>query len=96
MPFYTVECKSLDQNDDRKTEALHKIGTLQKNFGLRVGIFFVSTSPHILKNGKIGPSIQARAVQFKITVIPPNDVNKFADIVTQKLDLQKRGDNGSP
>lgn len=87
--LYTVECKSLDQNDDRKTEALYKIAALQKDFGLRVESFFVSTSPYILKeDGTIRPSIQARAEQFKTTLIPPNQVTNFSKLLGKKLRLK--------
>ena len=87
--LYTVECKSLDQNDDTRTEALYKIAALQKDFGLRVESFFVSTSPHVLKeDGTIRPSIQARAEQFKTTVIPPNEVINFSKLVAKKLKLK--------
>lgn len=85
--LYTVECKSLDQNDDRKTEALYKIAALQKDFGLRVESFFVSTSPYILKDGQIKQSIQARAEQFKTTIIPPYDVINFSKRLEEKLHL---------
>jgi len=87
--LYTVECKSLDQKDDLKTEALYKIAALQKDFGLRVSSFFVSTSPHILKNGKVRPSIEARAEQFKTVVIPPHDVKLFGKIVADKLKIKE-------
>ncbi len=85
--LYTVECKSLDQNDDKKTDALYKIAALQKEFGLRVESFFVSTSPHILKDGKLKLAVQARAEQFKTTVISPQNVSRFAEIVAQKLQI---------
>lgn len=88
--LYTVECKSLDQNDDTKTEALYKIAALQKDFGLRVESFFVSTSPHILKDGKLRNAVQARAEQFKTMVIPPNEVLNFAEKVAGKLKLSTK------
>jgi hypothetical protein len=86
--LYTVECKSLDQNDDMKADALYKIAALQKEFGLRVESFFVSTSPHIMKEGKIKPSIEARAAQFKTTVITPNEVVSFSKILAEKLKIK--------
>lgn len=85
--LYTVECKSLDQNEDRKTDALYKIGALQKEFGLRVESFFVSTSPHILRDGQLKSSVQARAEQFNTTVVTPDKVAHFADIVAEKLKI---------
>lgn len=86
--LYTVECKSLDQNYDMGTDALYKIAALQKEFGLRVESFFVSTSPHILKDGKLRPVIKARAEQFKTTVIPPDKVISIAEEVAKKLNIK--------
>lgn len=89
--LYTVECKSLDQNDDPKADALYKIAALQKEFGLTVGSFFVSTSPHILReDGSLKFGIQARAEQFKTKVIPPQDVINFAERVAEKLKIKKK------
>ncbi|MEW6108110.1 MAG: DUF1887 family CARF protein [Nitrospirota bacterium] len=85
--LYTVECKSLDQKDDTKTEALYKIAALQKDFGLRVESFFVSTSPYILKDGKLKTAVRARAEQFKTTVIPPGEVLNFGKKVAERLGL---------
>lgn len=90
--LYTVECKSLDQNDDKRAEALYKIAALQKDFGLRIESFFVSTSPHILRDGQIKPSIAARAEQFKTTVIPPHDVVHFAQKVAERLNIGRGND----
>lgn len=89
--FYTVECKSLDQNDDLKADALYKIAALQKEFGLRVGSFFVSTSPHILKeDGTLRFAIQARSEQFNTTVIPPHEVIHFSQKVAEKLKIKEQ------
>lgn len=85
--LYTVECKSLDQQADKKTDALYKVGALQKDFGLRVGSFLVSTSPHILKNGQIRPSIAARADHLNTKVIPPHEVVNFRKHLANKLKL---------
>lgn len=87
--LYTVECKSLDQKDDTKTEALYKIAALQKDFGLRVESFFVSTSPYILKDGQLRTAIRARAEQFKTTIIPPGEVKDFSRKVAEKLGLKE-------
>jgi hypothetical protein len=87
--LYTVECKSLDQNDDPKADVLYKIAALQKDFGLRVESFLVSTSPHILRDGKLKPVVEARAEQFRTTVIPPHDVIQFGQILAEKLKLKK-------
>lgn len=85
--LFTVECKSLDQNDDPKADALYKIAALQKEFGLRVNSFFVSTSPHILRDGQLKPAIAARAEQFNTTVIPPDEVASFADRLKKSLKI---------
>ena len=58
--LYYVECKSLKQNEDKKVEVLYKIGALQREFGLRVKSFLVSTSPHIMKNREIKLAVKAR------------------------------------
>lgn len=88
--LYTVECKSLDQHDDPKAVALYKIGALNKDFGLKVKSFFVSTSPHIMREGRIKPSIEARAAQFNTIVITPDKVSSFADILAEKLRIESR------
>lgn len=85
--LYTVECKSLDQNDDPKADALYKIAALQKDFGLRVKSFFVSTSPHILREGKLKPAISARAEQFSTTIIPPDEVANFTERLKRELKI---------
>ena len=61
--LYSVECKSLDQQDDKRffNGAFYKIGALQKEFGLRGKSFLVSTSPYIMKNDEIRASVRARA-----------------------------------
>lgn len=88
--LYTVECKSLDQHDDPKAAALYKIGALNKDFGLKVKSFFVSTSPYIMREGRIKPSVEARAAQFNTTVITPDKVLSFADIIDEKLGFESR------
>ncbi len=88
--LYTVECKSLDQHDDPKAEALYKIGALNKDFGLKVKSFFVSTSPYIMREGRIKLSIEARAAQFNTTVITPDKVLSFGDFIAEKLGFESR------
>jgi hypothetical protein len=85
--LYTVECKSLDQHDDKKTDALYKVAALQKEFGLRVGSYFVSTSPYILRDGALKPAIAARAEQFNTIIIPPDEVSCFAQRLRQSLKI---------
>ncbi len=87
--LYTIECKSLEQANDPKTDALYKIAALQKEFGLKVHSFFVSTSPNILKDGELKPSIKARAEQLNTTVIKPDNVIKFASIISDELKLNQ-------
>lgn len=86
--LYTIECKSLDQSDDPRAEALYKIAALQKVFGLRVQSFFVSTSPYILKDNELKTAIRARAEQFNTTVIKPDEVIKLAQIIAIKLKIK--------
>ncbi|NUO09841.1 MAG: DUF1887 family protein [Candidatus Brocadia sp.] len=86
--LYFVECKSLDQHEDKNAAALYKVGALQREFGLRVESFFVTTSPYILKDGKVKESVQARAEQFKTTIIPPPlEIDKFGEVIANKLNL---------
>ena len=85
--LYTVECKSLDQNDDKKADALYKIAALQKEFGLRVKSFFVSTSPHIMRDGQLKQAIAARAEQFSTIVITPDEVAHFGQRLRENLNL---------
>ncbi len=76
--LYFIECKSLDQGHDPGFDVLYKIGALQKNFGLRVESFLVTTSPHIFDNtGSIKAHIVARAEQFKTEMITPSEVENF-------------------
>lgn len=89
--LYFIECKSLDQKKDTETDILYKIGALQKEFGLRIESFLVSTSPHILKDGEIKFSLQARAEQFRTTIIPPSEVINFGEILAEKLKIDQRG-----
>jgi len=83
--LYFIECKSLDQNDDKKTDALYKIGALQKEFGLRVQSFMVTTSPHVLKDGKLSPAVRARAEQFNTTVVLQEEVPKLAEKLIERI-----------
>ena len=90
--LYFIECKSLDQHDDRNVDILYKIGALQKEFGLKVNSFLVTTSPYILKNGELRQSVKARAEQFKTVVITPEEICKFENILVKELKLT----GGSP
>lgn len=83
--LYFIECKSLDQNDDKKADALYKIGALQKEFGLRVQSFLVTTSPHVLKDGKLRPSVNARAEQFNTRVVLLDELPNLAEIVKERI-----------
>lgn len=83
--LFVVECKSLDQNDDKKTDALYKIGALQKEFGLRVESFLVTTSPHVLKDGKLRPAVRSRAEQFNTTVVLQDEVPKLAEKIIERI-----------
>lgn len=88
--LYFVECKSLDQPEDKNANALYKIGALQNEFGLTISSFFVTTSPHILKkHGGIKESIEARAKQFKTTLVPPSKVSQFGELFMERLGISK-------
>ncbi len=89
--LYFVECKSLDQFDDKNTDILYKIGALQKEFGLRIKSFLVTTSPYILKDNSLRPSVRARAEQFNTQVIPPSEVIHFWKFLAQALKLHTDG-----
>lgn len=87
--LYFIECKSLDQKEDKKTDALYKIGALQKGLGLKIESFLVTTSPNILgKDGTIKKSIEERAEQFKTTIVPLSNVSQFEEILVQTLKIQ--------
>jgi len=83
--LYFIECKSLDQDDDKKADALYKIGALQKEFGLRVQSFLVTTSPHVLKDGKLRPAVRSRAEQFNTTVVLGENVPRLAEMIMERI-----------
>ena len=86
--LYFIECKSLDQNEDKKTDALYKIGALQKGLGLKIKSFLVTTSPHILGTDRtIKKSIEERAEQFKTTIVPLSSVSQFEEILERNLKI---------
>lgn len=87
--LYFIECKSLDQHDDKNVDVLYKIGALQKEFGLKVRSFLVTTSSYILKNGDIRQSVRARAEQFNTQVIPPAQVPNFRKVIIKQLNLKE-------
>jgi len=87
--LYFVECKSLDHPEDRSTYALYKIGALQKDFGLKVKCFFVTTSQDILKDKEIKESIRARAEQFKTKVIAPDEVIRLKEKISEELHIKQ-------
>jgi hypothetical protein len=91
--LYFVECKSLDLHEVGYADVLYKIGALQKDFGLRVESFLVTTAENILaKDGTLREAVAARAEQFRTTVIPPSDVARFGERLSLKLGMQGHGD----
>lgn len=90
--LYFVECKSLSPEDEITKSSLYKIGALQKEFGLRVQSFFVTTSPHIIKDGQIRQSVRARAEQFKTEIIKPDEIVNFETIIRKNLKLWRNKD----
>lgn len=86
--LYFIECKSLYQEHDQNTDVLYKLGALQRDFGLRVESFLVTTSPYILNDaGNIKVHVLARAEQFKTEVVIPSQVIHFKSILAGKLGL---------
>lgn len=83
--LYFVECKTLEQQNLDYRDILYKIGTLQKDFGLRVNSYWVTTSSKILRDNDLHPAVKARAEQFKTVVIPPKDVPKLSSIIIDEL-----------
>jgi hypothetical protein len=86
--LYFVECKSLDQHDDKEADVLYKIGALQKDFGLKVKSFLVTTSPYVFdKKGNLRNSVKARAEQFNTVIVPPDEVANFGERLAHILKL---------
>ncbi len=86
--LYFVECKSLDQQDDRRqNQALYKIGALQKDFGLSVRSFLVTTAPDIMHGGRIRESVKARGEQFSTVIVTPDKVSRFGEELKKELKL---------
>lgn len=86
--LYFIECKSLDQKGDKETDILYKIGALQKEFGLRVKSFLVTTSQSVMKDGQITSPIRERAEQFKTYIIPSEQVKDLNNVLLQRLGLR--------
>ncbi len=85
--LYFIECKSLDQKEDKETNILYKIGALQKEFGLRVKSFLVTTSSSVIKDGQLVPSVRERAEQFKTTIIHSDQVKELKQEISKKLGI---------
>jgi len=83
--LYFIECKSLDQVEDKKTDILYKIGALQKEFGLKIKSFLVTTSTSIFKNGDIRPSVKARAEQFNTKIIHKDELSRFRETIKEYI-----------
>lgn len=85
--LYFVECKSLSPENELTQISLYKIGTLQKEFGLRVQSFYLTTSPHIIKNGQIRHYVKARAEQFKTGIVKPDELINLEKIIRKTLKI---------
>jgi len=85
--LYFIECKSLEQSHDRKFNILYKIGALQREFGLRVKSFLVTTSSEVIDEatGEIKSHIDERAAQFKTKVVRPTEVRDLPAILAAEL-----------
>ncbi|GAB4390162.1 MAG: DUF1887 family CARF protein [Thermodesulfovibrionales bacterium] len=90
--IYFVECKSLDQKfDDGHNQALYKIGALQRQFGLRVKSFLVSTAPGVMRqDGRIKESIRERGEQFNTRIIIPSEIMTFRKTVLEDIGPKKQ------
>ena len=86
--LYFIECKSLDQKEDKETDILYKIGALQKEFGLRVKSFLVTTSSSVIKDNQLVPSIRERAEQFKTSIIHSHQVKDFKKVISKQLKIE--------
>lgn len=88
--LYTIECKSGSQSHDPDVDILYKIAALRQNFGLSAKSFLVTTSSAIFdKEGKIKSHIQARANDYKTTIITKEDLSKIKEIVQSTLEGKK-------
>jgi hypothetical protein len=85
--LYTIECKSLEQYHDKKFDVLYKIGALQREFGLRVQSFLVTTYSQIIDKatGQIMPHIQERAEQFQTQIIGLDHLMDLKTILEKRL-----------
>ncbi|HOO00959.1 MAG TPA: DUF1887 family CARF protein [Syntrophales bacterium] len=85
--LYFIECKSLEQQHDRKFDALYKIGALRKDFGLRGASFFVTTSRHVVDEatGGIRQAVEERAKQFNIFIVNPKDLPRLGEVLEERL-----------
>jgi hypothetical protein len=87
--LYFIECKSLEQNHVKQfgVQSMYKIGALQKEFGLRVQSYLVTTSSQIMdpKTGGIKQHIQERAEQFATRIICAEQIKDFKNILVEHI-----------
>ena len=82
--MYIIECKTLAQGHDKGTDILYKIRALQREFGLRVRGFLVSTAEKNIicsKTRKIKNSLRERAEAFNTTIIHPDNIKELHKVV---------------
>lgn len=80
--LYIVECKSLTSREEKYQDFLYKISALQKDFGLRVEGFMVSTTKEILtQTGDIKQHIIKRAEHCSTMVIHPDNIVNISKLI---------------
>ncbi len=87
--LYMLECKSLNQEYDNKTDILYKISALQVDLGrLTAKSFLVSTSENIIdEKGEIKEYLEKRAKLLKCVIIKPDNIINLKDEIKKKLSV---------
>lgn len=90
--LYIIECKSLQQKADKKTDILYKTYSLQQEFGLKVKGFLVSTARQNLldkqNNKDFRPSLIARAKACNTEIIHPDKIKDLSTWLASKLKIK--------
>jgi len=91
--LYMVECKSLNQGHDPKTEILYKISALQEELGrLTTKSFLASTAENIMdKNNpdEIKKSLLERAGFLNCVIIKPSELINIKEQIKNELKINK-------
>jgi len=90
--LYMVECKSLNQGHDPKTEILYKISALQEELGrLTTKSFLASTAENIMdKNNpdEIKKSLLERAGFLNCVIIKPSELINIKEQIKKELKIK--------